>query len=136
VAKGEENGEPEYTSDEAEFDEDDSDSLSDDSEDDSNGDEDDESDEDNMNDLDGDEYVAGVVSRDSALKPGDYEVEGPDGKITVVRGTNEMTGEQIESEDDRVLRAAKGDRRFDRITANRKLRFNDILQRAVGSSKL
>jgi hypothetical protein len=98
VAKGEEDGEANYTSDEAELDEDDSDSDSEDSdvdENDSDGDEGDESDENgdegNMNDSDGDEYVAGVVSRDSALKPGYYEVEGPDGKITVVRGENEMT---------------------------------------------
>ena len=87
-------------------------------------------------DDEGDDIHAGVVSQEKDLKPGDYEVEDPDGSITVIRGDRLLSQEEIESEDDRVISAAKADKRFDKITAHRRLRFKDILDRGVSLCKL
>ena len=81
-------------------------------------------------DDEGDDYTAGVVSNANNLKPGDYEVVNSEGIITVVRGVM-MTPEEIESMDDQVVAAASADERYEKHTANRKLRFNSILERGV-----
>jgi hypothetical protein len=87
-------------------------------------------------DDEGDEIHAGVISEENALRPGDYEVEDENGNVTIIRGDRLLSQEEIESEDDRVITAAKADKRFDKITAHRRLRFKDILDRGVSLYKL
>lgn len=68
---------------------------------------------------------------ENTLKPGDYEVEDLEANITIVRGGQKMTQEEIKSEDEHVIAAAAADERFQMHTANRRLRFNSILERGV-----
>jgi hypothetical protein len=83
-------------------------------------------------DSEGDEIHAAVISKEKVLNPGDYEVVAADGSITVIRGEKQFSNEEIESEDAHVINAAKADKRFDKLTAHRRLRFKDILDRGVG----
>jgi len=72
-----------------------------------------------------------IDPQEIALLSGDYEVYDIHGHVTVVHGP-ELSKAEEEKKETEVVKLAKEDPRYNQATANRQLRFNVIINRAVG----
>jgi len=81
------------------------------------------------------EEAAEIDPQEIALLAGDYEVQDIFGNVEVVHGP-ELSKAEEEELNKTIEKRAKEDPRYEQATANRQLRFNVILDKAVGHFRL